>query len=373
MTIETDSNNSMGIQPDRLRELLRDLVNIYSPSGKEEEILGYTHDYLIRHGLTAMKQEVDENRYNLMVLPENRNEIALCFVGHLDTVTAYDLDDYGFREKGKEIFGLGTADMKAGCAAMIEAFTVLRERGGNFPPASLALVIDEEEDNSGARTLAEGYQFPWAVIGEPTALAPCLGHYAYLEILLRTKGRRAHSAIPEAGQNAIENMLRLLLRFTESITSRGDRLVYNIRDMTGFAGGFVVPDICETWLDLHLPPSVKINNLKNEIRQLMKEAQNSIPALNASLEFVSTYPGYQIDFKEPIVNKIKGIYHRLSIPWKPRDFRSHSDGNVLRMAGIYPIILGPGRLEAAHAPEESVPFEHVVLATQVYLNLALSL
>jgi len=372
MATEASASSSADIQTDRLRNLLRDLVNIYSPSGKEEEILEYTHDYLRKHGLTVTRQVVDENSYNLLVLPPEKEKVALFFVGHLDTVTAYDLDDYGFREEREEIFGLGTADMKAGCAAMVEAFTVLAERGGNLPPAGLALVIDEEEDNSGAKTLLEEYRFPWAVIGEPTALAPCLGHYAYLEMLLRTQGRRAHSAVPEVGRNAIENMLRLLLIFTERITMREDGLVYNISDMTGFPGGFVVPDICEAWLDLHLPPSVKIDNLKKELGQLMTEAKNNIPALDASLEFVSTYPGYQIVPEEVLVTKLLNAYRELSLPWEPQDFRSHSDGNILRSAGVHPIILGPGRLEAAHTPEESVLFSQVVQAARIYLQLALS-
>ena len=361
------------IQPDRLRKLLKELVDIYSPSGKEKEILEYTHNYLEQHGLVVVKQVVDENRYNLLVLPEKEQEMMLCFVGHLDTVTAYDLDDYGFHKKGDDIFGLGTADMKAGCAAMIEAFTVLVEGSRALPPAGLALVIDEEEDNSGAKTLLKEYQFPWAIIGEPTALAPCLGHYAYLEVLLRTQGLRAHSAVPEMGQNAIENMLRLLLQFSEHLNSRKDGLVYNIRDMKGFPGGFVVPDVCETWLDLHLPPGMKIDSLKKELRQLIKVAKNQIPELDASLEFESTYHGYQVGSEEYLVTKLRRTYRKLSLPWEPREFRSHSDGNILWEAGISPVILGPGTLAAAHAPNESVSFSQVVQAAQIYLNLALAL
>jgi len=261
----------------------------------------------------------------------------------------------------------------AGCAAMMEAFTVLAEKSGNFPPVSLALGVDEEEDNSGARKLVSEYTFPWAIIGEPTNMMPCLGHYSYLEVLLRTRGRRAHSAVPEAGQNAIESMLRLLLHFTEFVTSRGDGLVYNIRDMTGFPGAFVVPDVCETWMDLHLPPGRKVDDLKKELRQVMKEAKNQIPELDASIEFESTYQGYQVGLEEILVARLQKTFQKLSIPFEPQEFRSHSDGNILWEAGISPVILGPGLLAAAHAPNESVSFSQVVQAAQIYLNLALAL
>jgi acetylornithine deacetylase len=295
-------------------------------------------------------------------------------VGHLDTVTAYDLDDYGFREDDKgEIFGLGTSDMKGGCAAMVEAFTRLAERDIEMPPVGLALVVDEEEDNSGAEALAREYNFPWFIIGEPTNLAPCLGHYAYLEVLLRTRGKRAHSAMPELGRNAIENMLKLLLRISDFVTSRKDGVVYNIRDMTGFPGGFVVPDACEAWLDFHLPPDTMIPSMKKQLRQLMEEAPEQNPDLSVTLTFESTYPGYRIAPEEGLVKKLKEAYHALSLPWKPQDFRSHSDGNVLRKKGTPPVILGPGRLEAAHTPGESVTFSQVLQASQLYLELAASL
>jgi acetylornithine deacetylase len=40
---------------------------------------------------------------------------------------------------------------------------------------------------------------------------------------------------------------------------------------------------------------------------------------------------------------------------------------------VDPIILGPGRLEEAHTPEESVNFSQVLKAAEIYLNFALIL
>jgi len=360
------------VQPKRLRNLLNDLVDIYSPSGKEEEILKYTERYLKNHGLAVTRQEVDESRYNLVALPAGREEVELCFVGHLDTVTAYDLEDYGYHEEGDTVGGLGTADMKAGCAAMMEAFTVLAARESAFPPVSLALVVGEEEDSDGAKTLVREYSFPWAVVGEPTNMAPCLGHYGYLEVLLRTRGKRAHSSMPELGQNAIEPMLKLLLKVTEYATALPHGLVYNIRQLVGFPGGFVVPDTCEAWLDLHLPPDSRMDVLKMELEQLVEAADESIPDLDTYIRFEETYSGYRISQERTLVRKLQEVYKKMSVPWEPQDFRSHSDGSVLWAAGVDAIILGPGRLELAHSPEESVSFSQVVRAAQLYLDFALS-
>jgi acetylornithine deacetylase len=360
------------IQPERLKKLLKEMVDIYSPSGKEEEILEYTEQYLKRQGLSVIRQEVDENRYNLLVMPEDEN-IELCFVGHLDTVTAYDLEDFGFYEEDGTIYGLGTADMKAGCAAMIETFTALQSMKEKQLPVGLALVVGEEEDNSGARELAREYSFPWALIGEPTNLTPCLGHYGYLEILLRTQGKRAHSSMPELGNNAIETMLKLLLRVTAYATASSHGLVYNIRELSGFPSGFVVPDTCEAYLDLHLPPHSKIDTLKTEMEQLVETAGKEIPGLDAVLRFEEAQAGYSISRERPLVKKLQQVFKNMSVKWSPQDFRSHSDGNVLWTSGVDSIILGPGRLEDAHTPEESVKFAQVIEAAQLYLKFALNL
>jgi acetylornithine deacetylase len=372
-TMKATFDKSMDVQPERLKSLVKDLVDIYSPSGKEEEVLEYAEEYLKNQGLSVTKQKVDENRFNLIVLPEKGDEVDLCFVGHLDTITAHDLEDYGFYEEGDTIFGLGTVDMKAGCAAMMEAFTVLASRGSISLPVGLAFVVGEEEDSDGARTLVQEYSFPWAIVGEPTNMVACLGHYGYLEVLLRTRGKKAHSSMPELGQNAIETMLKLLLRVTEYISSTPQSLVYNIRQLSGFPGGFVVPDTCEAWLDLHLPPDLRIDELKAELEQLVETAAEDIPGLDTYLRFEDTYSGYRISPERPLVKKLREVYAKVSLGWDTQHFRSHSDGNILWAAGVDPIILGPGRLETAHTADESVSFSQVVQAARLYLNFALSL
>ena len=371
MKIKTE--NSTLVQAKRLRALLKDLIDIYSPTGKEEEALEFIETHLKKHGINVLRQEVDENRYNLIVHPAKKGRHTLYFIGHLDTVSAYDLEDYGFHQKGDSILGLGTADMKSGCAAMIEAFTILNKVTHGMLPTGLALVVGEEEDSSGAKVLIKELDFEWAMIGEPTNLMPCLGHYSYMEVLLRTEGKRAHSSMPELGQNAIETMLKLLLNLTEYATSKHKDLIYNIRQLQSFPRGFVVPDVCEAWLDLHLPPSSNTKTFKRELEEMVRIAVNDIKELNAELTFEETFPGYQVHPDRILVKKLKETYEQMNLQWKTQNFRSHSDGNILWAAGVSPIILGPGRLEAAHTPDETVSFDQVVQAAQLYLNYALSL
>src|ERR1039457_5038481 len=114
------------INPDRLQKTFIDMLDIYSPSGKEEDIQIYLEELLSRAGFNVERQEVDEDRYNLCVTM-GHEEPQLYLVGHVDTVPAWDLDEFGPQQEEDIIRGLGSADMKGGCAAMIEAWLALAE------------------------------------------------------------------------------------------------------------------------------------------------------------------------------------------------------------------------------------------------------
>jgi acetylornithine deacetylase len=358
------------IHPQRLRQLLRRLVDIYSPSGKEEEILDYLHGYLKRHGLPVVRQAVDDCRDNLVVAPVE-GEIELALIGHLDTVAAYDLDHYGFEEQGDRILGLGAADMKGGCAAMVEAFLTLWESDPRCAcrKAALVLVVGEESDGDGAQRLVKEMHFPWAIIGEPTDLQPCLSHYGYLEVQLATRGKRRHASLANKGENPIKAMLHLLLKVSHYLETKRPEAVYNIRELFSSQAGFVVPDRCEAWLDNHLPPTAPIGEIMLELEELLHREHQEDPQLDAALRFATIHAGYQLPEKGSLVEALKTNFGNHGLPWKPQPFRSHSDANVLWAAGIKPILLGPGQLEQAHAPGESISFQQVCLAAQLYYGL----
>lgn len=361
----------VNIQPQRLKKLLRRMIDIYSPSGKEEELLDYLHGFLKRHGLPVQKQEVDENRHNLVVAPEGA-EIQLALVGHLDTVTAYDLDDYGYEEEGDQVLGLGAADMKGGCAAMVEAYLSLGE-SDRHAPVALALVVGEEEEGDGADRLVREMDFPWAIIGEPTDLAPAFANYGYIELQMSTKGARSHASLAKSQKNPIIIMLKLITHLTQHLDTRRNELAYNIRDLYSSQAGFIVPELCEAWIDIHLPPAAPFGEIMQEIEEILAREAARHSGIETIVRFVTVDAGYQLPEKGPMFESLKTIYKNRSLEWNPRPFRSHSDANRLWSAGVRPILLGPGRLEVAHTPDEAVSFEQVQLAASLYLDIVRSI
>lgn len=364
--------NSCVIDAKRLHQLLRRLLDIYSPSGKEEEVLDFLYRYMKRRQLPVIQQEVDEGRYNLIVSPSGR-EADFAFIGHLDTVTAYDLEDLASQQDGDMIRGLGAADMKGSCAAMVEAFTCLWEQGYRDIPLAIALVVGEEEEGDGAEELVKDYHFPWAIIGEPTDLKPCLSHYGYLEVQLMTRGDRLHASLARQGRNAVQDMLQTLLKVSQYLEKERSEIVYNIRDLYSSGGGFVVPDGCEAWLDLHLPAAAPVAEITMELEEIVARQQQENPSLDATIRFTTIHSGYELPEKGPVIGALKAVYLERLLPWEPLAFPSHSDANQLWSAGVKPLVLGCGQLEKAHSPEETISFQQVVMASEIYLQLALKL
>ena len=355
------------IQPQRLKQLLQRLVEIYSPSGKEEAVLEYTRNFLKRNGLSVTRQPVDSNRYNIIIRPDDREPLA-AFIGHLDTVEAYDLETFGFVEHHDMASGLGAADMKGGCAAMIEAFLAFTNARSALPPAALCLVVGEEETGDGAAQLMKTCHFPWAVVGEPTQLVPCLGHFGYVEIQIAAEGVRTHASLANPTRHTVEALLHTMLDLSRFMANKPE-LAYNIHDLFSSRSGFAVPERCEAWIDIHLPPAAPIGEIIGELEEICITRSPDFPDIQMNFRTVTIDAGYQIPEKGLLVDALKDVFASRRRPWQPDVFRSHSDANQLWQAGVKPIILGPGQLEMAHARDECVPIAQVVAAAEIYLDL----
>ena len=352
----------------RVRQLLRKMVDIYSPPGKEQDLVDFLFSYLTRHGVPVIRQKVDEDRDNLVVEPDDI-EADLVFVGHLDTIEAYDLDQYGFSREGDVAYGLGTADMKGGCAAMVEAFVSLWQQGLSNLPVALALVVGEEESGDGAHRLVREFDFSTAIVGEPTDLVFCLSHYGYVEIQLTTTGRRVHASLAPATHNAVNSMLHLLLEFTRTLDAIPDA-VYNIRDLTSSRSGFAVPEHCEAWIDLHLPPLANMGRLTFDLEEAHEAFCKSMPESESTIQFSTIHSGYELPGKGSLVELLQQACLRSGVPYKPGAFPSHSDANVLWAAGVKPVLAGPGKLEVAHTANECISIDQVTRAAQLYADIA---
>ncbi|HKL22122.1 MAG TPA: M20/M25/M40 family metallo-hydrolase [Tichowtungia sp.] len=355
------------VNTNRLHALFQNMVDLYSPSGKEEELVDFLGNVLSASGLAVEHQPVDESRCNLLV-SSGTNSPDTLFLGHIDTVPAYDIEHYGFIEKAGLCHGLGTADMKSGCAAMIEAFVCASEQGILPDNVLLALVVGEEETGDGTQALLQSRSFHSALVAEPTNLNPCLEHYGYVELVVRAFGYRRHAAMSNRDTNAIHAMLRFLVALEDRMESQ-EGTVLNIRDLHSSEAGFAVPDRCAAAVDLHIPPGVSARDYADGLSRFIDAELTGSRASRHETEFPTLADGFRTDPATSLPTALKTVFQTLEKEWTPSAFQSHSDANLLRDDGCQTVILGPGLLAKAHTRDESVQFGQVTEAAEIYARL----
>lgn len=166
-------------------------------------------------------------------------------------------------------------------------------------------------------------------------------------------------------------MLHLLLAISQYFIRDRSEVVYNIRDLLSPHAGFAAPDWCEAWIDIHTPPHAPVGDVCIDLEEQVETVRKTRPTLDAKIRFHTIIGGYELPEKGPVVRALKSVFAERSMPWAPQSFPSHSDANLLWSSGMKPIILGPGRLEKAHAPDESVAFSQVEAAAGLYRDLML--
>ena len=125
---------------------------------------------------------------------------------HMDTVPPFIPSS----EDELNIYGRGACDAKGIIAAQIAAAEQLRDAGVKV---GLLFVVGEERDSAGAKianTQPKGSRF--LINGEPTDNRLAIASKGALRVLIRAKGKMAHSAYPELGESAIHKLVEALDR-----------------------------------------------------------------------------------------------------------------------------------------------------------------
>lgn len=226
------------INLERTTELLRELVNIESPYFHEEEIMKFVYDWLQKAGLPASYHRYHEKKITkfkgMNVIGELKGQNdgpTVVLNGHLDTVDLCDgwtKDPYkGVVEDGR-LYGLGALDMKSGDVAIMLAVEAFKKNIEEFNGRILYTFVSDEEGPYGLGTdalISDGLlsDADIAIVPEPSAGFcgidfPCLGLGARggWNYTVTVRGRSAHAANPEKGDNAVTKAARFMLALEES-------------------------------------------------------------------------------------------------------------------------------------------------------------
>jgi [amino group carrier protein]-lysine/ornithine hydrolase len=206
-------------------EVLRALVEAYSPSGAETEAV---HQFLeLARGL-GFAVERDAAGNGIARIGTGRPSIL--FLGHIDTVEGR----LPVRLTENRLTGRGTCDAKGPLAAALIAGSHSRGEG----QITIVAAVGEERDSCGARHLVSHVSRPdFLVVGEPSGWdAATIGYKGNLSMVLTIEGTRSHLSSPDP--TTVERGLAFVDRLREYLEGR--------RGATAFASASLKIDSINT-------------------------------------------------------------------------------------------------------------------------------
>src|SRR5262245_23038642 len=252
-------------------ELTRALVDIESVSGNEAEIAGRAEQALRDRPHLAVERDG-----NVVVARDHRGRPQrVVLAGHLDTVPI--AGNFPSTVDDEAIHGCGSADMKAGVALALHlAVTMTQPR---YDMTYLFYDCEEVQfERNGLTKLArekpDAMAADFALLLEPTYGLVEAGCQGSLHAVVRTEGRRAHSARSWLGSNAIHAaalpLARLAAYRTRSVTIDGCtyREGLNAVRIGGGVAGNVVPDECRVEVNYRFAPDRSADEAVAHVREL---------------------------------------------------------------------------------------------------------
>lgn len=338
---------------------------------------------------------------------------SLIYNGHLDVVPPgpaeqwSDGDPWSGRVEDGRIWGRGACDMKGGVVAQAFAALALR-RGGIRLRGDLILqgVVGEEMMEHELGTTAcvgRGYRADAAVVSEasapPTPLAVAPVSPGVMSFTLTVEGKATHTSMrgetihaggygAAVGVNAIDKsfLVYQALRHLEEewgLTKRHP--LFRPGHFTIAAGVFVgaprtglvpffVPDLATIEYIVWYHPDDEAESVRAEIEEQVAAAARLDDWLRQhppTVEWKHHWPPSKVDPAHPLVAATCRAHELASGgPASVAGFPAVEDSTFLNLAGIPAISYGAGDLRVAHAVDEHVEIEELVLATKTYALLA---
>lgn len=350
------------MEKNRKLEILKDIINIKSVNGGEEEVADYLKAIFEEFGIEAKKVNYSENRSNLVVEIGNNSGKVLGFTGHMDVVDVGDESVWAYppfeaTEEDGKIYGRGSTDMKGGLAAMVIAMIELMEE--NAPLAGkvrLLATVGEEIGELGAEQLtSEGYADDLAglIVGEPSNYNLGYAHMGSMNYTIVSKGKESHSSMPELGVNAINHLLdcmnRLNQRMDEIAAEHVDeelgRTIHNITVIEGGNQVNSIPGLCKIQGNIRSIPAFDNQKIEAEISAIVEELnQKENYELIFTLDF-NKLP-VKTDKHSPLIQTVQKVYDQ-------------------KIGGEMPLITGAGTTDTAEFIKAKADFDFVIFGPGV--------
>jgi putative selenium metabolism hydrolase len=323
---------------------------------------------------------------------------TLLYDSHIDTVGIGNPAEWGWdpfvgKVEAGRFYARGACDEKGSTPPMIYGLKVARDLGllegwtvyyfGN---------MEEWCDGIAPHALVEqeGIRPDFVVIGEPTKMQVYRGHKGRVEIEVVARGRSAHAASNQLGDNALYKVLPLIEGVSRLEPQLGDDpflghgkiTVSDLKISTPSINA--VPDQARVYIDRRLTFGESAEGAIEQVRalvppgllargeitvEMMKYADPSYTGFVFPVD--KYFPAWALDEGHPLVQAGLQAASLVGLPAQPAGKWNFSTNGIYWMgkAGIPSIGFGPGEEETAHTTQDSVLLADVVKAAEFYALL----
>jgi len=405
---------------DRMRAVTGDLIAFESTAGNETPAQEYIEGLLTDLGFETYRWTADadaladhpsfEPAADLAL--EDRPSVAgvfefgdpdagrtLVLNGHVDVVpageTGWSGDPFEPRWEGDRLLGRGAVDMKSQLVACVFAARQLadavetgdRELDGRLVVESVA---GEEDGGLGAASAALSNPYPFerdaAVVAEPTDLQVVTATEGCLMARVGIEGTQAHAARRWEGESVLPAFERVRTAFETLERERAESVSHPLYDRFDVPWPIVIGRVSAgTWasnvpgtltaeLRAGVAPGESLDAVERACRETL-EAVAADPAWTVDPptfeRFGVQFASAEIDPGEPVVRALQEAMTASGLSGTaPVGETYGSDARHYVEAGIPTAVFGPGRIEGAHFPDESVHWPDVLTAGEVYAETA---
>ncbi|WP_254542834.1 M20 family metallopeptidase [Halomarina pelagica] len=411
---------------DDLRAFVERLVSFDSITGDEAPIQGFVREHLDELGFETYEWTADADRLaahpsfpddpgaidvtdrpsvgGVLELGDPDAGPTLVFNGHVDVVPAegeWSSDPFAPSWDGDRLTARGAADMKSGLAACVYAARALAdeveeggENGEDAGDVNGRLVVDavagEEEGGIGAAAAALDNPYPFerdaAIVAEPTRLRPVVATEGSLMVRLHVEGRSAHAASSWRGESVLphfESVRRALVDFEAERAERVTHPLYEdfpvpwpvvVGTVRAGRWASTVPAELDAEVRVGVAPGETVDDVEAELRDRLETLAEDDPWLADHLRlerFSVQFEASEIDPDEPIVGAVVAAMEREGLSdAEPTGVTYGADARHYVEAGIPAVLFGPGTVEQAHFPDETIDWSEVLTAGAVLKRAA---
>ncbi|MEM2027458.1 MAG: M20/M25/M40 family metallo-hydrolase [Candidatus Bathyarchaeia archaeon] len=349
-------------------DLLRRMLEIYSPSGRESAISSFLADVMVELGFSRVWKDKANNVYGEIGI--GKPTILLC--GHMDTVPG----EIDVKLEGDRLYGRGAVDAKSSLAAMVLAAASFKSedlRGRVI----VAGVVDEEGRGKGIRHLIrEGLNVDYAIFGEPSGIRNITFAYkGHIKLKITCETSTGHIGAQHVMPNAIEKCFDFWGKLRDLCDSKY-RSPYGIfysltPTVTRISGGGAtrsIPDKCVLEIDLRLPPTISCGKAMKIIEDLIAGFRDENYGLNLSFKAINMVEPYVADKGSIVVKALReAIFEETG--GEARLIRKTGTGDMNIFGTYFKVpaaTYGPGEAALSHTFNESIDVKEYLTSIKIY-------